>query len=83
MDDLKETFLTELDRQDGNVRAAAREVGANENTAAGAGRAARVSLSVARSSALAPVRAEAIGSPCTVATRCRRSPQKKREWEAQ
>lgn len=36
-----------------------------------------------RSSALAPVRANPIGSPPRVHSRCSRSPQKYREWLAQ
>ena len=44
---------------------------------------ARISSSTVRSSALAPVSAKPTGTPCTVVTRCRRSPQQQREWEAQ
>src|SRR5699024_3967062 len=48
-----------------------------------AGLAARMSSNTARSSALAPVRAHPMGSPCRVQSRCRRKPQKNLEWEAQ
>src|SRR3984957_3401149 len=36
-----------------------------------------------RSSVLAPARAKPTGRPCRVVTRCSRSPQNQREWEAQ